>query len=113
MAGEGGCDPSYDVRHTHLPQGISNVALVSIALGFDNTASQQFLEAKRNYIPTEEKPDRYIMGSCDAAHMILINSNDANASSDESKGTSSSSSDDDDEDSFDDDDDDYMYSDSS
>lgn len=101
------------VVHAHLPQGISNVALVSIALGFDNTASRQFLEAKRNYSPMEDKPNDRYMGSYDVAHMILIiDSNDDNASSDESKGTSSSS--DEDEDSFDDDDDDdYMYSDSS
>ena len=57
MAREGGyvsCQ-LYDIINIH-PQGISNVALVSISLGLDNKASQIFLEAKRNYIPIEEKP---------------------------------------------------------
>jgi len=39
-----------------LPQGISNVALVSISLGLDNIASRQFLEAKRNYVPAKDIP---------------------------------------------------------
>lgn len=45
------------IRHAHTPQGISNVALVSIALGLDNIASKQFLEAKQNYIPAKEIPN--------------------------------------------------------
>ena len=59
MAREGGyvsCQ-LYDIISIRIhPQGISNVALVSISLGLDNKASQIFLEAKRNYIPIEEKP---------------------------------------------------------
>ena len=54
-----------------ITQGISNVALVSIALGYDNIASQQFLEAKQNFVPNEDKPNERYAGSCDA-HMILV-----------------------------------------
>ena len=54
-------------------QGISNVALVSIALQLDNTASQRFLEAKQNYNPNnKDVPNEryiYIYRSHDA-HMI-------------------------------------------
>ena len=43
-------------------QGISNVALVSIALQLDNTASQRFLEAKQNYNPNNKDVpnERYV-----------------------------------------------------
>lgn len=37
---------SKEALHGWLEKGISNVAYISIALGFDNTAANAFIEAK-------------------------------------------------------------------
>ena len=56
----------------HIPQGISNVALVSIALDLDNVSSQRFLEAKRNYVPPKNVPNERYVGSHDAHVMHIM-----------------------------------------
>ena len=42
---------------TWLEKGISNVALISVALGLDNVASKAFVDAKINYVPPEPKTE--------------------------------------------------------